>query len=300
LNPEASNYLLRFVLPFFMYSYSNDFPRLANTGSDQIGLSTNYTVEGNLSRNVLEWFRSPVPLSTEEVLSYIPAIDEDLLDLVNPNMLQLYLMSLEQNVTEPCTPGSNLINEGVIDLLCQTIHDASVWPIIRSITYPLQLCYSANDTLITADNFPPDLFENDLVTLNDEVFPGLGFPISGDHGATIVLCSIGMLRTFTDPSLELLDPPNSRIPLTEEEQVFCRARVSAVISTSPSISPSPYMEDDLIANSSTAEPSISGNTSEPNEESSTSSSGALDPFEWRTAKVIVLIVWIAFVSLGLA
>jgi hypothetical protein len=181
LNPESSNYLLRYILPYLMFTFSNDFPGLANTGSGQIGLSPPYTVEGNLSRNVLEWFRSPDPLTMAEIISFGPTNADDLLDLLNPNLVQLYISSAAQNVTETCAPENSMITEGSTDLLCQAIHEASLWPAIRSLSFPLQLCFSPNDALVPTSMFPPELFENELVARFEEVFSGISLPIDGDH-----------------------------------------------------------------------------------------------------------------------
>lgn len=113
------------VLPFVLYAYSNKFPNLANTGSDQILLSTNWTVTGNISRDVLEWFRAPDSLPTTQILDFLPTDDQELLDLINPNILELYLSGIAQNITEPCAEVSGLATDGSTDLLCQALSEAS-------------------------------------------------------------------------------------------------------------------------------------------------------------------------------
>jgi hypothetical protein len=230
LDPNLNNYLFQYAFPFNLFSYSNHFPYLPNTGSDQSAFSTNWTIPGNISRNVLEWYRSPDPLTVDEILSYIPEKEQDLVNLMEPKLLQVYLNGIANNITEPCKESAAFDSE--TSLICQAMYESSLWGMIRTTNHPIQICYSLDDTVIGADNYPSNLFDNALVTRYDEVVPRFGFSIQGDHATAIILCGIGLLQAYTDRTLLEIDPRNDIVPLSDDLQSFCRVDIGAATSIS--------------------------------------------------------------------
>jgi hypothetical protein len=230
------------VLPLTLFSLSNDFPGRANADTNQTAISSNWSVPGNLSRNIFQWIRGPNPLTREEIEALLPPPNR-LNELGNPELVALYREGIQSNVTEPCAEESGLRTEGVTDLLCQAISDVSLWDAVRSAPFPLELCYSEIDNLVTVRNFPDDVVNsgNENVTRTTEVFTGL--PITGDHGATLVLCNIGIIRSFTDPTMQSDDPPNEILDLDSDQEAACRSGSTETTpeGTTSSPTPSPAM-----------------------------------------------------------
>jgi hypothetical protein len=208
------------VLPLTLFSLSNDFPGRANAGSSQTAISPDWSVPGSTAFNVFEWIRGPEPLCTQAIEAFIPPPDR-LTDLVSPEILEVYRAGIERGIAEPCAAESGLAIQGETDLLCEAITDVSLWNDIRSAPFPLELCYSELDDLVTISNFPSDVVDigNDYVTRTTEIFPGI--PIPGGHGSTLAFCNVEFIRFFVDPKMQSDDPPNKIVGLDNDLAASC-------------------------------------------------------------------------------
>jgi hypothetical protein len=234
IDPDLDNSEFPGILPLIAYSNSNEFPDLPNTGSGQIVLSSDWTVESNFSRDVRQWLSAPDPVSGEELLELIPPEDE-LLSLANPDFVSLYLEGIAGNVSEPCSLTAGLRINGTTDLLCETLTQASLWPVLKEVTFPTFVCFSPNDTIVTIDNFPPTLFESNAFVTAARTLPGSSIPIAGDHGVAIILCGLGPLSLYANPLPNISDTYNAIVPLPTDQEGTCRGNVEA---TEAPVSPS--------------------------------------------------------------
>jgi hypothetical protein len=221
IDPDLANSLFPVILPFLSYSFSNEFPGLPNTGSGQIALSSNWTVEGNFSRDVRQWLGAPNPVSGEELFELIPP-DDEVLSLLNPDFLGLYLEGIAGNITEPCSLAAGLRINGTTDLICEAVAQASLWPVLRETTVPTFVCFSPDDTAVTIDNFPPTLFDSNAFLTPVRTLPGTSQKIAGDHFEAIVQCGLQPLTLYADPSNDISHPYNMIVALPKDLEVTCR------------------------------------------------------------------------------
>ena len=209
-NPQ-NNVFFYNELPFLAFSYSIQIPGLTNTGSDESLVHPDWNVEGNFSRNILDWYDSPDPISIIEAMmlapEYAPAV-------INADFLQLFQDARANNISSPCT--SSLVTN-LTDNNCQTLLENMPLNQFDVIDFNVSLCSSDYDTLVPPSSIPSSLFDYDFVSKFE--IPGGG---SVDHADAAFYCSFGPITFFaTGP----LDKPNLRTPLEGQELEVCLERM---------------------------------------------------------------------------
>jgi hypothetical protein len=231
-------------LPFGLFAMSADTPGLANTGTGQKALNSDWMVPGNFSRNVIDWMQSPNPLSSRELYEIAPS---DALSLMNPDFLGLIRQSSAANLTSPCR--SAFVRAGITDKLCEAVLASQVRTLLENAAYPLGLCYSADDSFVDPKQFTRDLFANPYVT---KMGGPLGSEVTGDHVAAGFSCGHNTIEYVAgrDRPESPDDQPFYMTPLERENSTMhCFAVDDAA---SPSAAPGDSPSTDALTPSSSS------------------------------------------------
>jgi hypothetical protein len=232
---ESSRRLNEMVL-LAAYTYSANTPGLNNTGSTPL-LSASY------QDILVSAMSAPVPGRYEDIIGLLPT---DVAKIFNPSILQLFR---EAGGSRPCSTGSE-------QELCQEILEASAWRVLEGdvarLIFEIELCYSEDDTLLSANQFPSKIFESTvnaqlLVTTfqGPKGLPGLA-PVGG-HTQSLGLCSVSpMLFLALDghrPDV-LKDRGNYQAPFTDDQLDFCAEGQKTVSPAAvPTLSPDTFGGD---------------------------------------------------------
>ena len=84
-DPMNTSILVKILVPLLAFAYSQEFPSLANTGQDQLLVSSAYNDDTDFDKNVLSWLSAPNPLTSDEVLNLIP---DDVTEIFSPTFMQ--------------------------------------------------------------------------------------------------------------------------------------------------------------------------------------------------------------------
>lgn len=199
-------------------------PGMANTGTGQIALSSNWTDAGNERRNVIAWMESPDPIGAEEIMGLMPTYAPEIL---NPQFLRLFKEAIAANNTKPCTEfleQSDLV-ERKIDKLCEALVAGDLEERLASIDYPTTLCYSDEDTVIPSFQFTDDIYDNPFVT--KDLSLGQSSPLPGDHVEVSMQCAMNSVMyllfglTSKGPPSSPDDSPFLVNALDASEQEVC-------------------------------------------------------------------------------
>jgi hypothetical protein len=237
---ETESAIYARILPLIGFVFSSENPGLANSGTDQLALASEWRVTGDFDRDIISWFESPGLLTDEEIASRMLSIDVP--SIFNADYLDLVRQARAANVSFACR--SDFVLEGVTDKLCEAVNSVSLLDVVANMDIPLQLCYSEDDTVIsflasdtinanvTKYTGPLELLGSDINyfgNANVTKFVGpFGQPISGDHISAVILCSMAPLvgrGSFLD--IYNVDRPNLISPLMGEQAAVCAASKAA-------------------------------------------------------------------------
>jgi hypothetical protein len=225
---ETDNAIFYSILPLSGFAFSSGNPGLANSGTEQLALASDWRVPGNFDRDIIAWVESPGLLTREEVGSrmlstYVP-------DICNADYLDLVRQARAANATSLACD-SEFVLEGVTDKLCEAINSVSLLTVVANIDIPLQLCYSEDDTVVSSRVYT-DSNINIFGNANVKKYSGpLGLlPVTGDHADAVTLCSVAPLERFLD--VQSVDRSNLISPLMGEQAAVC-----ALSKTAPSSAP---------------------------------------------------------------
>jgi hypothetical protein len=231
---ETDNAIFYSILPFLGFAYSSENPGLANSGTNQLALASEWRNTSNFDRDIIAWVESPGVLTGGEVAQRMLSVFVP--DILNADYLDLVRQARAANVSFACS--SEFVLENVTDKLCEAINSVSLLDVVADMDIPLQLCYSAGDTVISSAIYTDssiNVFGNPDVTL----YAGpLGLlPVSGDHFSAVTLCSVAPLERFLD--LDDPDRPNLISPLMGEQAAMCALSKSETVpsETVPSSAP---------------------------------------------------------------
>jgi hypothetical protein len=227
---EKDNVLLYRMLPLNVFAFSSENPGLANSGTDQSALASEWRVTGNFDRDIISWIESPDPLTAEEIVPRM--LPTNVPDIFNADYLDLVRKSrAADNTSFACN--SEFVLENVTDKLCEAINSVSLLTAVANLDIPLQLCYSENDSVVSSRVYK-DKAINVYGNANVTNFSGngpLGFTaLTRDHTGAIILCTVAPLKEFVD--VESMDRSNLISPLMGEQ-----ANVCALSKTAPSSAP---------------------------------------------------------------
>jgi hypothetical protein len=220
------------ILPFIAFVFSVENPGLANTGTDQLALAPEWRNASNFDRDIISWFKSPGLLTGEQVARRMLPID--VTSIFDADYLDLLRQARAAGVSFACD--SEFVMENVTDKLCQAVNSVSLLDVVADIGIPLQLCYSADDTVVSPLVYT-DSSINITANPNVTLYAGpLGLlPVSGDHVAAVTLCSVAPLERFLN--VDAADRPNLISPLMGEQAAMCALSKSQA--TVPSSAPTP-------------------------------------------------------------
>jgi len=188
-----------FPLPQYLVrlgnGYSSTNSDVANTDKGQDMISEEYLDPVDENKDVREWVKAG--LSYEEMVPYMPKPPSGLFtDLLNPSFLNMILNSNNAGNFDPCN--SEFMTDDV-DLLCEAIVDQDVNDTLSSFEYPVVICHSPEDEIITYSNVPNTTLNNNLIMIEDLPFIGNIVKPSGNHIESGGQCTFGFILAFVAP-----------------------------------------------------------------------------------------------------
>jgi hypothetical protein len=231
---ETDNAIFYSILPLSAFAFSSENPGLANSGTEQLALAPEWRNTSDFDRDIIAWIESPGLLTREEVGSrmlstYVP-------DICTADYLDLVRKARAANATSLACD-SEFVLENVTDKLCEAINSVSLLTVVANMDIPLQLCYSADDTVVSSRVYTDnsiDIFGNADVKLYTGPLGVL--PVTGDHADAVILCSVAPLERFLN--VESADRSNLISPLTGEQATVCALSKTAPSSTPTGMPPS--------------------------------------------------------------
>ncbi|CAB9516164.1 expressed unknown protein [Seminavis robusta] len=129
-------------------------------------------------------------INRQPILDQIPQHDPTA--PFNPHMIALYEEALAMGNADPCnnaTSGNVVVNE--TDKICQALQDLDLLPVLTSANYPIYLCHSRDDQLVTYRNVPPVDANPDYLHVRT---------VSGRHAPAAIPCILNTLMYFVNPN----------------------------------------------------------------------------------------------------
>jgi hypothetical protein len=162
------------------FSFSVETTGFNNTGTGLTLLSS----AGTIRDDIVGALSNANTLQEGELSAMLP---ENLAEILNPNILELFRNAVQFQEGRPC-------NGGIEPELCREVLLASAWRVLTGevarLTIPIELCYSAQDTLLSVRQFPGEIFADQDVTTYvgptglDQLAP------VGNHELSLRLCSL--------------------------------------------------------------------------------------------------------------
>ena len=171
-------------------SYSSTNRNLANYDMGQNLLSSQFTNASNPELNVIDWINGENILGeiiNERLVDIASSQDIDEGDILSKlwdaTFVSFLQQAFEDGVEEPCSPSYSGYQVGVHDKLCEALVDNSLMDLIMNVKYPVHICHSQNDELMTYATIPDDIDDSEFVTIttesDDHMLAG-GFCFSSD------------------------------------------------------------------------------------------------------------------------
>jgi hypothetical protein len=222
---------LKNLLDLATFTFSAGTPGITNTGSGQDLVNEAYRAK---HMEQFSFTANSIVSEKQSIINNTTPIGE--LDMINAELLAFYREAQKQGIQAPCK--SNLVSaQSTIGVLCQTIANASAWPVLLSDAsqhyswiHPMELCYSPDDEAVSADQVEtPQL--STLVASHITVYDGPAGasdnvlkPIGSDHKAIADICFIAADLFYGlqghMPELEE-DRPSFRAPLNVNDTAAC-------------------------------------------------------------------------------
>jgi len=151
-------------------AYSTTNTNLPNFGFGQNMIADEYRSD------VVSWVEEGLP--RWEINDLIP--DDDPLKLVNPELLSIVRMAVENNISDPCVEYKAFI-AGTIDKLCEAFIANDLTDYLESkARHPINLCHSAQDDKVVYGNVRDlNLDSNPFLTHSE---------VQGDHSESFLSC----------------------------------------------------------------------------------------------------------------
>lgn len=175
---QSNNVIARYAVPYFAFTLSNEIPGVANTGSGQPAVAEDYR------EAVINWFAGPDGTEFTTLLFQVPT---DVSATIDPDLVALIRQQRDGGSIGSCP--ADWIVEGETDLLCAAFEQGNTWETLASTDLPVQVLWSEEDTLITADHYPSFLFDNPNVVMYEAPLPEL--EVTGDHSQAVLLGALG-------------------------------------------------------------------------------------------------------------
>ena len=221
----------RELLALLGSGYSSTYPDLANyrTGQDVLAESTR--------DGLVELVREGVSL--EELRMAIPEIDP--LSIYDSRYLSFARLAINEQNFDPCS-GDDLDAEG-IGFLCRALQDNDLTETLITATFPITICHSPMDELISFKNVP-DVTRNSFLSY---------VPATGNHAEAEEYCILtgsifsfsGVFQTYIPAPAHFVDgcPPPTSAPTDLPSPIQSNAPSTVptvpIPSMTPSVIPSP-------------------------------------------------------------
>jgi hypothetical protein len=175
---------------------------------------------------------------------------KDLLtELWNPNFMSFMEGAIDAGVDNPCDPSYSGYKVGVNDKYCEIILQNSLVDVVQNVEYPVDLCHSRDDELVSYKNVPDVSLNPDYLSVTE---------VSGPHSQAGLNCireNLGYLMTpvFSDyvPKSEHSDVGCSSLTPSQLPSVFPSS--VPTVSSAPSLSELPTSQPSSICNASVFE-----------------------------------------------
>ena len=148
-------------------AYSSTFPELANfeEGQDMLASDVRQTIVDLVTNSS----------SADDIRAVIPTDDPS--SVFNAQFVTFTRNALQDGDPDPCNNAERVV-EGVNDKICEALQDNDLTEILETTPYPVRLCHSPNDTVVSYANLP-DFAGNALLEL---------LVSSGDHVEAATTC----------------------------------------------------------------------------------------------------------------
>jgi len=180
----------------FAAAYSSTNTNLANYGAGQDIVNTKYTNITDPVLNILSWLEESditANLVNERMLNL--ASDEGINDndiiseiIFDPEIVSFMDDAYNDGVSNPCSPSYSGYQVGINDLICEALVDNSLTDVLYSAQYPVQICHSVEDELVTYDNIPDITRNPEYLTIAAQ---------TGDHFTAGGTCITSDIVYFT-------------------------------------------------------------------------------------------------------
>jgi hypothetical protein len=219
-------------------AFSVETTGFANTGTGQPLLALDA-----VGQDIVAALSNTNTLQEGELEALLP---DNLAEILNPNLLELFRNANEFQVERPCGDGDG---DGTVEEeLCAQILESSTWRVLTGevarLVFPVELCYSDQDTLLSVRQFPEEIFadgDGDVTT-----FAGpTGLPDlnpTGDHVLSLRLCLLSPMLFYTlqgHRPVVITDRGDYMPPLNAEQLNACPTTRTFEPTPAPGSMPSP-------------------------------------------------------------
>ena len=184
IDPSTQAAVLPAIAPFLGFTYSQGYEFL--NSRDQILFSEEWTNASNPDKNIYTWFEAGVSNSVFDLVSMAPPF---LPDAINQRIINQTRQALMQEGAHLCD--EQFVVDGETDELCASLRANDAYTILDTVSFPVILCHSPDDTVVPIGHLPPSPYSNSFVT--DYVPANLLLTARGDHLVSGVFCAMGMI-----------------------------------------------------------------------------------------------------------
>ena len=187
-------------------SYSNTNPEAANYGTGEYFLNSKYIDPSNPELNVLQWLEEEDidgPIINQRLLDIAAELNLDkngkfLFEICNSEIVGLFQAALDAGVVNPCSPTFSGYKEDVHGKFCEAILENSLTDSLLKVNYPVHMCHSTSDEVVTFNNIP-DITQNpDHISIKK---------VTGNHVAAGASCITDDVFYFVTNEFLSYNPP---------------------------------------------------------------------------------------------
>ncbi len=177
---------------------------MTNPSVANFGLGQDLLADEN-KEQILEWLADPSYGSvelTEALFSLVPEGEELAVEMVwNSDIVDFLRTADEVGETNPCNPSYKGYKIGKVDKICEILIQNDLTDVLERATYPVLLCQSKQDKLVTFENLP-NVDSNPFLVLQEK---------PGDHSTSTTLCAFDALFFIASPEASTYVPDPKHI-----------------------------------------------------------------------------------------
>jgi len=195
------------IIPLLASSFSSTYADLPNFNANQDML------DESVRDTVVDVVNSAAAF--EQIVNLTDT--NDAFGIIDPAIVALFQAALASGDLLPC----NNAVAGETDLLCQAFQEQDLVEVLETTTYPVILCHSPDDDLVSYGNLP-DLSSNPLLTLINS---------TGAHLEAFLPCAVVSINFFLNDELDLISVED------KTNEGICEQPTTPPPSTAPSSAP---------------------------------------------------------------